>query len=396
MGSRSADNICPVCLSSRVSPFFGISQVPIHCNILWPSRESALGAPKGAIQLALCADCGHIFNLVFDPNLTGYDEDYENSLHFSPRFQVYSRSLAESLVSRYDLHNKDLIEIGCGNGDFLITLCELGKNRGVGFDPGYTPERSRTQPGEQITFIQDYYTERYAHYRADFLCCRHVLEHLHHPLDFLHNIRRTIGVRSDSVVFFEVPNVMFMLRDLSVWDIIYEHYSYFSNSSLERLFTLSGFEVCNLTETFEGQYLCVEALPGNKTPSSKARHRKDLDEVKRLASVFAEDYRRKVEFWASELGKVSSEGKKAVVWGGGSKGVTFLNTLATRDQIHYVVDINPHKQGKYIAGTGQKIVSPELLRSFRPDYIILMNAIYYDEVSQLAKGMNLPAKVLLT
>ena len=49
------------------------------------------------------------------------------------------------------------------------------------------------------------------------------------------------------------------------------------------------------------------------------------------------------------------------MWGSGSKGVAFLTALNmhTPDcEIEYVVDINPFREGEYMAGTGQEIVSP--------------------------------------
>ena len=68
------------------------------------------------------------------------------------------------------------------------------------------------------------------------------------------------------------------------------------------------------------------------------------------------------------------------MWGAGSKGVTFLNMIDSRYQIEYVIDINPRKHGKYIPGTGQKIVSPEFLREYIPDIVIVMNLIYENEI----------------
>jgi hypothetical protein len=46
------------------------------------------------------------------------------------------------------------------------------------------------------------------------------------------------------------------LRDLAIWGIIYEHYSYFSPASLAHAFASRGFAWQHLYETFEGQFLC--------------------------------------------------------------------------------------------------------------------------------------------
>ena len=87
-------------------------------------------------------------------------------------------------------------------------------------------------------------------------------------------------------------------------------------------------------------------------------------------------------------------GQQAVVWGAGSKGTTFINILRGHHQIQYVVDINPHKQGNYISGTGQKILAPEALLEIRPDFLILMNPIYRHEVEQIVARLGLAPRLL--
>ncbi len=387
--NTSQEGICPVCHGTDIDVFVEILDVPVHCNLLWPSREEAIQAPRGDIRLGFCRDCGHIFNLAFKPELMEYSQAYENSLHFSPRFQSYAEALARQLVDRYDLHNKNVLEIGCGQGDFLKLLGELGGNRGVGFDPSYVPDSDAEAALEQITFIQDFYSERYADYQADLICSRHVLEHIQFPRDFLNSVRRSIGHRLKTVVFFEVPNVLFTLRDMGIWDLIYEHYSYFSPCSLARLFTSCGFEVHYLAETYEGQFLTIEALPREDLAGSTSPSENSLPEMAALVTAFADKYRRKVEHWRHQLAQMTQAGQRVVVWGSGSKGVTFLNVLKTQDQIEYVVDINPRKQGMYTAGVGQQIVTPGFLQDYQPDVVIIMNPVYQAEIRQMANSLSL-------
>lgn len=387
---NSKQSICPVCKSADVDVIFEINQVPFHCNLLWPTQEKAIQTPRGDIQLGFCNNCGHIFNIAFKPELMKYTQAYENPLHFSPHFQKYAKTLATSLIERYELHGKDIIEIGCGKGDFLRLLCELGGNHGIGFDPTYVPEqKSNMATTAQIKFIQDFYSERYADHKADFICCRHVLEHIQFPCDFLNNLRNSIRNQLNTVVFFEVPNALFTLRDLGIWDLIYEHCSYFSANSLSFLFNSCGFKVCDIRETYEGQFLCMEALPTKNFGTFKHDLGDNINDLASEVAIFADKYMHKVKIWRHNLNKMEQAGKKIVVWGGGSKGVTFLNILETQEQIKYVVDINPRKQGKYIAGTGQQIVPPEFLRDYKPEVIIIMNLIYQGEIQQITKKLGL-------
>jgi hypothetical protein len=77
------------------------------------------------------------------------------------------------------------------------------------------------------------------------------------------------------------------------------------------------------------------------------------------------------------------------VWGGGSKAVAFLTALAPGQEIELVVDVNPHKHGTYLPGTGQRVVRPEALVHVRPDVAIVMNPIYEAEIRATLDSMEL-------
>jgi len=384
---------CTVCASTEAKVFIEVPRVPVICNVLWPTHERATSAPRVDINLAFCPHCGHIFNPDFDPAIMQYTEAYENSLHFSPRFQRYADQLAQDLVERYQLQEKSIIDIGGGKGDFLKLLCALGNNRGISIDPSFAAEAETTTANQQITYIQDYYSEKYAHLQADFTYSRHTLEHIQHPAEFMGTVSRTVGARPGSYVFFEVPNALFTLHDLAIWDIIYEHCSYFTSHSLAYLFSAAGLQVTDVRPTFEGQFLCIEAMATTE-PLTPIREPEKLAAIAQDVATFADNYRQKIAQEKASLSGLASAGQKAVIWGAGSKGITFLNTLQLQDVVEYAVDINPRKHGMYITGTGQQIVPPEFLRQYRPDAVIVMNAVYVDEIRQIMDGLGLQPELL--
>lgn len=389
----TAAHSCTACGSTQVSVFMEIPRAPVFCNQLCHTREDALSAPTAEIRLGFCADCGHVFNTIFDAEPLKYSPEYENSLHFSPRFQGYADDLAGQLVQRYGLKDKNIIEIGCGRGDFLKSLCRNGGNQGFGFDPSYPDESGETDLKSNVTIFQEGYSEAHASLEVDLVCCRHCLEHIDDPRRFLNEIHKTIGTDSETAIFFEVPNVLFTLRDGGIWDIIYEHCSYFSPSSLGRVFESSGFGVIEVSETFEGQFLTIHALPGQDayTPDSDWRL---LNGLGNYVQNFANLYREKIESWKTYLQGAERTGQKIVVWGAGSKGNTFLNTVNSHGAIQYVVDINPRKYAKFVAGTGQEIVPPEFLFEYRPDAVIVMNSIYGDEIRKTTESLGLDVELL--
>jgi len=196
---------CQVCGSVATSVFFELKKMPVLIGTLWQGAAEAKGTQTGDMQLVYCSDCSFIWNRVFDPDLLAYSETYENSLHFSDVFQKYTTDLVTRLIDTYDITNKDVIDIGCGKGDFLAMLCEQGNNRGVGFDPSYAGDRITGPVAERLTFHRDLFSEKYANLNADLLTSRFVFEHVTKPVEFLQLILDGLGKSSDAVLYFEVP-----------------------------------------------------------------------------------------------------------------------------------------------------------------------------------------------
>ena len=383
---------CIVCNGDDLVRLAEIRNVPVHCNVLKATTREALRVPRADMDLSFCRTCGHFFNSAFDSTLMGYQGHYENALHFSLHFREYANSVAEHLVSRYDLVAKEVLEVGCGSGEFLELICEKGGNSAVGFDPSKAclehPNRS-----PRVKIIPDFYSEEYQNVKTDLVVCRHVLEHIEAPLDFIRGLRN--AARSNSTVFYiEVPNGRYTVATDLVWDLIYEHCSYFSQQSLCRLFASAGYGIIDSNETYGGQFLYVEASPRNETKLAGKSPKSKAGDLARLADRFGDVYRATIAKWNAKIARWREDGKTVVLWGGGSKGVMFLNSVgACASFIDHVVDINPRKHGKYVAGTGQHIVGPTELREIGPDIVLIMNPLYRDEIAGQLADLDISASI---
>jgi len=384
---------CPNCLQGELEIFYEVRRVPVHSVLLMPTRQVAVSYPKGDIALGFCPECGFITNTLFDPTVHEYSGNYEETQGFSPTFRAFHKRLAESLIAKYELRNKKIVEIGCGKGEFLSLICELGENQGIGFDPAFVAERNPAAKDVDITFIADFYSEKYAHVGADFFCCKMTLEHIPDTAHFIQTVRRAVGDRRDSIVFFQVPDARRVLRDLAFWDIYYEHCSYFSAGSLARVFREAGFEVLETWTDYDDQYLMISARPAVAAQPPSGLEREAPKLVKGDIEYFVKQQAARIDLWKQEIASLKERGQRAVVWGSGSKGVAFLSALGGGCEIEYVVDINPFRQGKFMAGTGQEIVSPSFLTEYKPDVAIAMNPIYQDEIQDDIARMGLPTVV---
>jgi SAM-dependent methyltransferase len=389
LGNFDPELECASCGAHGLTIFHEQPDIPVHSVQLVNTYEEARSFARGDLRLAVCGGCGFITNAAYDDALQDYASAYEDAQGFSPRFQEFSRELAARWIDRYDLRGKTVLEIGSGKGAFLVDMCELGVRSAVGIDPAYVEGRLTSDAADRITFIPDFYSEAHGHLIGDAVVCRHTLEHIHAPRGLLQLVARSLAGRPNTPVLFELPDALRVLEEGAFWDVYYEHCSYFTPGSLARLFRLAGYEVLDLELVFDNQYVVIECRLGSGAQTGELALEEPpaevLAAVRRFRASIAETKRR----WAGRLDTARVAGERVVIWGASSKGVSFLTTLGIEREIDYAVDINPHKHGKFMAGTGQRIVGPEFLRDYRPDLVIAMNPIYLDEIGAQLSSMDL-------
>jgi hypothetical protein len=381
---------CPACGVPGATVFLSV-EVPVNCSALFACRDEARRADKGPIALACCELCGMIFNAVFEPGLLVYDGSYENSLHFSPAFQAYCTGLVQRLVETYDLREKTIVEVGCGGGEFLAQLCEVGHNSGLGFDPSFRGDA----PSPRVRIVPLAYSGDQLDCKAGAICCRHVLEHIPEPDVFLRGISSTLTDSPESVFYCETPNAADVLGGSSLWDIIYPHCSYFTAVSMRRVLERARFKVLYIGSAFGGQFLAAEAVAGgsNGGQTLTAAAADELAAVRILVQSFAGRLLDTIDRWAAAIESSRQQGRRLALWGAGAKAVTFLNMVPGAECIDTVVDLNPRKHGMFVPCTGQRIVGPVSLMEYQPDTVILLNPAYQAEVSQALADVAPGAKM---
>lgn len=383
----SAAQACRACGGGDLETFYEVRDIPVHSCLMVASREAALRFPRGDLRLDFCRGCGFVQNGLYDPGLQSYSRDYEETQAFSPTFMAFADELARDQIERHALAGRTVVEIGCGKGEFLVLLCEHGAAGGIGIDPGYRPERNASPVAERIEFIRDFYSERYAHLSGDYVCCRHTLEHIGPVRDFTALIRRTL--KPGTPVFLELPDLERVLVDQAFWDIYYEHCSYFTLGSLARLMQRCGFSVTRLKKEYGDQYLILD---GNavQEPAALPQAADDLERTIAQVAAFRGAMPGKLAALERRVRGWQAAGETMAVWCSGSKAVSFLTTTGLGDAVTAVVDINPHKHGKFMAGTGHEIMPPQVLRERRPDHVVVMNPLYVPEITRdlAALGLN--------
>jgi SAM-dependent methyltransferase len=380
---------CPVCDGVSFTTVIERQRVPVHQNLVFSSEREALDIPRGDLTMVACHACGFVFNRSFDAGQLLYGARYDSTQLGSGVFQHHVQRLVRRLVFERGVRNAQIVEVGCGKGDFIraLVIDESSNNRGIGFDPSYAgPDQ---ELGGRLRFERRFYDATSADIPADVVVSRHVIEHVPEPLALLGAIFAALAHRPGARLFLETPCVAWILENDVVWDLFYEHCSLFTAGSLTTACERAGFTVDSVDHVFGGQYLWLEAT--NRRPDRISR---DPGRIPQQAGRFATMQAQQLGRWQSTVRELAGAGRLAL-WGAAAKGVTFAN-LVDPDRVWFecLVDINPAKQGGYVPGTGHQILAPAGLVDRRISAVVLLNPNYKDEVMATLREQHLSIDVL--
>lgn len=381
MKSRSD---CPGCSNRKLSEPFCLPRQPVVLNYRFKDADAAARLPRRDVTLRQCRKCGLVFNATFDMAAIPYDENYENRQSFSPAFQEHLEELAADLTCRNNLNGGRILEVGCGKGDFLRLFCTTSKSEGVGYDTSY--ER-RDEPAG-LSFHKHYVSAADVTTTFDAVVCRHVVEHVPEIGAFLRELRDIATAAGDPVVVLETPRFEWIVRQLSLWDVFYEHCNYFPTASLAHLCRLAGFRVVSQRAVFGGQYQVIELRVARSAHAPRAP---GVPPKARLGD-FSRRARKHLDILAKQFIQ-GAGGRGWAVWGAGAKGVALVSHLVgTKPRC--VVDSNPAKQGGVLPGSRIPIVAPDDQGLLQLGLIVIANPNYAAEIHDVLQRRGFTGKVL--
>jgi SAM-dependent methyltransferase len=383
---------CPACGIKGATRFYELKDVPVDGATVFDDSLSAVSSACGDISLCLCDNCEFIFNRAFSEKVFGDQGSYQDQQGFSPAFQKYAEQLADRLIERYKLRGKTVVEIGCGKGDFLRLMVERGNNKGIGIDPK-SSSTAVSQDDDRLSFLSELYSVEHGQLRPDLVCCRHTLEHIKHPLEFINTLRGSIAVGHTPAIFFELPDMSRILDEAAFWDIYYEHCGYYCAEPLRRLFLRCKFSLIEMGLAYRNQHLFLHAIPNGNAQQPVDGKKESVRTIKEMVLQFTEQLEEKISYWNDLINRSIDNGSKVVIWGSGSKCVGFLTLLDVDDRIDYIVDINPNRHNTYIPKFAKKIVAPSSLVEYRPDVVIIMNPVYDKEITLNLLEMGLTPQI---
>jgi hypothetical protein len=160
------------------------------------------------------------------------------------------------------------------------------------------------------------------------------------------------------------------------------------------LFRACSFEVLDLRLEYSGQYLTLVARPTEGASPEVSELEESAADIIQATRDFSTRFLRLKELWERRLREHRLAGRRVVLWGSGSKALAFILAVEEACSIEFVVDINPHKHGKFMPGAPQQIVGPDSLTIRPPDVVVVMNPVYLEEIRGQLAGMGLHPELM--
>lgn len=381
---------CRGCGSARLKTFLDLGRTPLADALVTdevladPSREEYF-----QLSVAFCPECALVqITEDVEPEKLFVD-NYLYFSSFSDHLLQHSRDHAQNLIRERSLSADSLVvELASNDGYLLKNFVDEGIPA-VGFDPA--PDQAEAARAIGVPTLEEFFgldaARRLRADRgpADVIIANNVMAHIPDPNDFVAGMAHLLA--RDGIITVENPSV-WDLVDRCAFDTIYhEHFFYHSCLSVKALVERHGLHL-NHVEYFPDLHGGTNRwhIGHLDAPTEHLRERLRAEQSAGLDDFsFYEGFGQRVDALRAELLEVlrrlRDDGVVVAAYGAAAKGATMLNaTGITTDLVQYVVDRNPHKQGRYMPGTHQPIVGPEVLVDDPPGVLLLLAWNFANEI----------------
>jgi SAM-dependent methyltransferase len=316
--------------------------------------------------------------------------DYAYFSSFSESWLEHARNYVAEIADELGLGSQSqVVELASNDGYLLQYFVERGIPV-LGVEPAANVAAAATERGipTVVEFFGREVGERLARdgKGADLVIGNNVLAHVPELNDFVAGIAALL--KPDGVVTMEFPHLLRLIEETEFDTIYHEHFSYFSFTTVRRVFEHHGLTLFDVRELpTHGGSLRIYGSRGRKETKRPAellaREREaglgSLEVYASFEERVKEAKRELLEFLIGARG----DGRSVVAYGAAAKGNTLLNYCGVRtDFVDYVVDRSPHKQGLYLPGTRVPIQSPARVAETKPDYLLILPWNLADEICE--------------
>ena len=356
--------------------------------------------PFFPLHVYVCSNCFLVQLEEFVKPDVIFGAEYPYFSSYSDSWVAHAKRYVDHVRQDFDIDSRSfVVELASNDGYLLQHFVKAGV-RCLGIEPAHgVAEAARARGVRTITRffgVATATTVRSSEGPAQLILGNNVLAHVPDLNDFVEGVR--VLLDADGFATFEFPHLM-QLEELNQFDTIYhEHFSYFSFTTVRRVFEAHGLRLFDVKELdTHGGSIRVYACHAHSKAHAESLAVKELEEREIAKGYRKADhylgFARRVEETKRRLLafliQAKNENKQVVGYGAPGKGNTLLNYCAIRaDFLDYTVDRNPHKQGTYTPGTRIPIYDPSRIFETKPDYVLILPWNLKNEVTQSMAGIK--------
>ena len=381
--------ICQACGHTLTRTLVDLGEQPL-ANSYVPSNRGDVPEPFFPLHARVCDHC---LLVQVDPVSRPEDifTDYAYFSSFSDSWLAHCRDYVASMVDRFALGKSSrVVEIASNDGYMLQYFVERGITV-LGVEPAANVAATAVERGvpTDVAFFGAKTARRLVSESgaADLLAAKNVLAHVPDINDFVSGV--AILLKPDGVFTVEFPHLLNLIREVQFDTIYHEHYTYLSLIVLERIFARHGLEIFDVEkQSTHGGSLRVFAAhrESGRTPSecvAAVRGEEVAAALDRPEGYAGFDARVRAvrEGLRAFLDTAKAESKSVAGYGAAAKGNTLFNYCrVTPDDVAFVADRNPAKQGTLLPGSHIPVKPVEALEEAAPDYVLILPWNLRDEI----------------
>lgn len=384
---------CRGCGSLLTKTFIDLGESPIANNLLTLEQLDKLEEFFPLLSRT-CDSCGLVQLPEISSRETLFPENYTYYSSYSKSWLVHSQKYATKMIEKLGLTGDDLVVEVASNDGYLLQYFRGNGIPVLGIEPAAEVAMVAEQERD-IPTVVEFFGEDTANrlveqnVRPRLMIANNVLAHVPDIHDFVAGF--TVLIADDGIVTFEFPHLLNLIL-LNQFDTIYhEHYSYLNVTSLIPIFAKHELRIFDVEElgTHGGSlriFVCKTNSQWKEESSVKNCVYEESVHDPRSDNVASKLQSRSQQVKSDlldELERIKKSGKTVAAYGAAAKGNTLLNFVGVKSgSIDYVVDRNPHKQGKYLPGSRIPIVSEDYLQKNPPDVLLVLPWNLAVELSQ--------------
>ena len=384
---------CRFCGETLSQTFVDLGVSPLANSYRRPDQLDSM-EPHFPLHAYLCERC-FLVQLPSDHSSQEIFSDYAYFSSFSDSWLLHAKEYTEKMIHDFGIGaSHRVIEIASNDG-YLLQYFLVKGIPVLGIEPAKNVAQAAIEKG--IPTLTEFFGRANAQkwvqegHGADLLIGNNVLAHVPDLNDFVAGIK--IILKPSGILTMEFPHLLRLIEENQFDTIYHEHFSYFSLSTVTRVFAHHGLMIFDVEElaTHGGSLRIYVCHPDSNRPVSGRVQRLLAYEDKKGYNEPAmyQAFNKKVQRIKCEIlqfmVKAKDEGKSICAYGAPAKGNTLLNYCGIgTDFIDYTVDRNPHKQNHFLPGSQIPIYAPERIFETKPDYLIILPwNLKYEIASQM-------------